>query len=145
MTDLSQLTERVEAATGPDRELDHAIHYHMVVVKSDCFTEQSWIRKATADNWNTARYTTSIDAALTLLPEGYAVTNMMIWPGERASLRILGTMLRPFGKDRRMSWVHAAGDGRWDGDGATPALALLSAILKARQTAAQPAKQAEAR
>ena len=149
MTDLSQLIERVESATEGSRELDADVYEafgNEVIRHPKHINGRAWKYRPGYGPWPAMeRFTTSLDAVMSLMPEGYAVTNMMIWPGERASLRLLGTMLRPFGKDHRMSWVHAAGDGRWDGDGATAPLALLAAILKARQTAAQPAKQSEAR
>jgi hypothetical protein len=56
-TNLSTLADRVEAATGPDREIDDEI------------------RTAMAYTYETGtlapRYTASLDAAMTLVPEGW--------------------------------------------------------------------------
>ena len=49
MTDISELRERVEKATGPDRELDEALRVHF---------------RYPPKPWN---YTASIDAALALV------------------------------------------------------------------------------
>ena len=116
MTDLTSLIERIEAATEGSRDLDHAIHYHTVVVKSGRFTEQSWVRKAASENWNTPRYSTSIDAALTLMPEGQ----------DWSLFSDNGTAMA--------GCTPASEDGcdMTDTPGATPALALLAAILRAR-------------
>lgn len=119
MTDLTSLIERVAAATEGGRELDHAIHYQVVVVKSDRFTEQSWTQKATAENWNTPRYSTSIDAVLTLLPEGleFEFTNLY------------GVAAVSMGINTESPCYARREDGNIT-------LALLSAILRARQTEA---------
>lgn len=131
MTSLTSLIERIEAATF---ETQHAVIYDALVL----FHRQSWI----TDNWYDAAMEMRsagafLDAVMTLMPEGYAVTNMMIWPGERSSLTLIETHYRPFGKDRRMSWVQEAGCRQWQGNGATAPLALLAAILRARQTEAR--------
>ncbi|KKL04415.1 hypothetical protein LCGC14_2616320, partial [marine sediment metagenome] len=73
--------------------------------------------------------TESLDAALTLVPEGFAIEDFMIWPGHPASLTILGTH-----KDGDKYW-HNSSDGRWKGEAATPPLALCIAALKARDAA----------
>ena len=71
--------------------------------------------------------TESLDAALTLVPEGFAINDFMIWPGHPASLTIFGTH-----KDGDKYW-HNASDGRWKGEAATPPLAVSVAALKARE------------
>ena len=50
--------------------------------------------------------TESLDDALTLVPEGFAIEDFMIWPGHPASLTILGTH-----KDGDKYW-HNSSDGR---------------------------------
>ena len=70
-------------------------------------------------------YTISLDDALTLVPEGFAIEDFMIWPGHPASLTILGTH-----KDGDKYW-HNSSDGRWKGEAATPPLAVSIAALKA--------------
>lgn len=140
MPDLSDLISRVEKASGPDHQLDKMIFaairgWSYPLVGSALMESESETRIHGRTN-----YTASLDAVLTLLPDGYAVTDLMIWPDEPSSATVVGTTRRPFGKDHRMSWVHGAGDGTWRGNGATAPLALLSAILRARQ-----AMQMEAR
>ena len=54
MTDISELIERVKAATGPDRELDEAIRFYFDPKGSRYYSENS-------------AYTASIDAALALV------------------------------------------------------------------------------
>ena len=156
MPDLSDLISRVEKASGPDGDLEAEIW--LACTPGATRDKWSYIHKATGrectvDETRDAtyrliivpEYTTSIDAALTLLPEGYAVTDLMIWPDEPSSATVVGTTRRPFGKDHRVSWVHGAGDGTWRGNGATAPLALLAAILRARQGAQSGQAQTEAR
>ena len=124
MTDLTSLIERIEAATGPDRRLDIDICVALDVetswhgdLASLGYKSQSYIALGTQP------YTASIDAALTLLPEG------MDWRLERNT-------------DIRMGFGAAVFEpgtpGKYPGirlySGATPCLALLAAILRARQT-----------
>jgi hypothetical protein len=73
-------------------------------------------------------YTVSLDAALTLVPEGFAVACLGIWPGERASLKILGTHKAPDGR-----YWHEHTDGIWEAEGATAPLAVCVGALKARE------------
>ena len=122
MPDLSDIISRVEKASGPDDALDFEIL---------CLVDPRALRSGPLRG--DPKYTASLDAVLTLLPEGYAVTDLMVWPDEPSSATVVGTTRRPFGKDHRMSWVHGAGDGTWRGNGATAPLALLSAILCARR------------
>jgi hypothetical protein len=57
---MKELAERVEAATGPDRDIDHAI--------------------ANLTNYATVgevlTYTASLDAAMTLVPEGWYIGDL---------------------------------------------------------------------
>lgn len=98
MTDLLQLAERVEKATGPDRELD-------VLIRDTVF--HPCINPG-------AEYTASLDAAMTLVPEG-AAYRLYSWPkqteGDRACVLVEG------------------GQETW---AATPALALCAASLRSR-------------
>ena len=79
MSDMEKLIERLEAATGPDRELDAAILVQTRVGWSD---RQYWNWRGClpkGDEANTEldyardrakNFTSSIDAALTLVPKG---------------------------------------------------------------------------
>jgi hypothetical protein len=107
MSLFEELAERCEQATGPDRELDAAIlaavndgHGHVT--------------------FETPRYTASLDAAMTLVPEGAQVLLSSINPEKEAV-------------DGR--WHSIAGDPEATEDtssGVTPALALCAAALRAR-------------
>lgn len=123
---LNKLADRVERAGGPDRELD------ALIVTSLCpgatvseyirgegddivfHAEALGIRNKDCCPW----YTASLDAAMTLVPEGHD----WVLCDHRATY---GT---PF-------VIIKSGDDRvedWTGRAVTPALALVSACLKAR-------------
>ena len=127
---LIELAKRCEAATGPDRELDGAIDrlfhrrpvngdydedegciwrecdgYSGLCVRSDGFARNSFCAKD---------YTASLDAAMTLVPEGFD------WI---------------IGRTNGGLTIHAEVGGRGDEFqrfGETPALALCAAALRAR-------------
>jgi hypothetical protein len=108
---VSDLAERCEAATGPDRELDCAIA--VALGRTDeggsgfhrTFPDDSVFEQVRA-----LLFTASLDAAMTLVPEG------AVWS------------VGNFGFDEKpMSTV-----GEIEVNAATPALALCAAALKAR-------------
>ena len=108
------LSEQIEAAPRPSRELDEAVEratgnytafQHYVLGDDDI------------PAYVPTPYTASIDAALTLLPEGCADWTLSVAWREPALATI------PSGDDR-VDATH--------GYAATPALALLAAILEAR-------------
>lgn len=146
MTDLSQLIERVEAATGPDRELDVAIilalHPEAGPYNPHCQGDEPIFWNAPYYKQECPHLTASLDAALTLLPEGwtYQVSNRAPLPNTGRAYLHNGELIYAgigFRKNPKFQSAEVVA--------ATPALALCAAILKARQTAAQPANQAEAR
>lgn len=122
--DLIALAARVEQAQGPDRELDAAIatmlgwtEVHGSVLRPDF---RGGRPPGVIDWWDIVPiYTASLDAALTLVPEGY------VWTlhGEPGGAGLAGVQ-----------------PDRGDGDGcdysdvnaATPVLALTAAALRAR-------------
>ena len=68
MSSLSELIERVEKSSGQDRELDVAIYraeFPFPCVKLSAEAQKK------IDQEKAPSYTASIDAALTLLPDGY--------------------------------------------------------------------------
>lgn len=69
------------------------------------------------------RYTRSIDAALTLVPDRHAV-DLTIWAG-RHRARVLP--LREIGG----RWLHSGSDPHFCADGAMPAIAICAAALRA--------------
>lgn len=101
--DLLRLAERVEAAEGPDRELDREI----------CLALRSgrWISPGAVP-----AYTSSLDAAMTLVPEGCGIA--IFW----------------FSLDR-IAEAQVGGDRKMKG--ATTALALTAAALRARASSSE--------
>ena len=107
---MTDLTARIESADGPDRELDVAIHESI----------GNAVDRGCPADWHsedeTPRYTASIDAALTLVPDD------LVWHVSSG--------------DRRGGYVSIeSGDDRvpeFKGLASTPALALAAAALKAR-------------
>jgi hypothetical protein len=136
MIDTQELIARLEAATGPDRELDFAIKakvYGGVALVSPFNRNWCLYREGTTDPktgrtlerphnvehsvWINDLYTASIDAALTLVPEGMQVS--MGWPiGE--------------GSDPEHAQAVLDRNPRLYGAAPTPALGLCIAALKAR-------------
>ena len=114
---MTELAERVEAVGGADRGLDRAIWLSLGNVEPDA--------------WNMSpapTYTASIDAAMTLVPEG-----LTEWEIGRS------TRDPRFGQyQARICLLTAEQDPEELGpqaiaNGATPALALCAAALRARK------------
>lgn len=120
MTDLLELAERLERATGPDRELDKAIHGLLfpprpVATDEDQPPPGFGSGFLSGDYWGSG-YTSSIDAAMTLVPEGWDRIEQE-QSRERAWARIT---------------VHRNGFApQYESRAATPALALCAAALRA--------------
>ena len=134
MTDLTKLAERVEALTGPDREVDRlilvALGLRIIPFRSDPF---SWMSKV-GDEWicverypkgfmhsgdrYVPRFTESLDAALTLVPKtGFAEINVF---NGHADCGASATVWSIYGEE---FCEHIEAD--------TPALALTAACLRA--------------
>lgn len=138
MTSLGEIIKRLEAATGPDRSLDTAVMQAIGYEAKDVLGERPGrfeqltgylCRKPGDAHWTpTPHVTRSIDAALTLVPDGWA------W------------QVGPF-NFKRISWAQLAepaddiqgyGPGiknRAQADHVVPAISLCIAALKARQAA----------
>lgn len=115
---MNDLIERIEAASGPDRELDAEIAREIGRIPPHAgyaaMDDVAWDRGL---GYSVPAYTTSIDAALTLVPEGWTIFH--------------------FGGPFNDSPSHATVAGGQpiafcEGDGATPALAICAAALKSR-------------
>lgn len=144
MNDLTSLIDRIEAATEGSRELDGDIallvgweptHDRQSTLKwSDTYPScrERWIGdRAPFNNWRVPHYSTSIDAALTLLPEGWWWSAGVCRRENHASVGTeIGTV---------------EGELIFETFGATAPLALLAAILRARQAAQSGQAQTEAR
>jgi hypothetical protein len=104
---LLELAERCEKATGPDRRLDFGI------LKATCTEREECLY---VNGKPEPRYTASLDAAMTLVPEGR------------------GLIYKRHGIKNVWRVQILSGDGNTfiDGDAATPALALCAAALRAR-------------
>jgi hypothetical protein len=69
---MNNIIEKLEAATGPDRELDCWVQ---CIKDGDDF---EIFRRVVPDfhQWTCPYYTASIDAAMALVPEGWTVANL---------------------------------------------------------------------
>jgi hypothetical protein len=131
MTTLEETLTRLQEATGPDRGLDHDITLLMFPGRfrtSSGYTNRGagWcveLENGTDIGMHEcARYTASIDAALTLVPEGLA------WMTRGSSA---DDAAHPFGT----AYVATPGLDLISYPAPTAALALCIAALKARQAA----------
>ena len=116
---MSDLITRLEAATGPDRELDAAICIDLGLSKDNVMVGvDGWcINSETNPNpYKSPTFTASIDAALTLVPEGYYPI-------------IDFAEVKCFIRDRN-NFDHDP--PAWCAKAPTPALAICIAALKAR-------------
>jgi hypothetical protein len=115
--DLLALAERVEQATGPCRNLDNSIR---LATNGGCAFDED------------PAYTASLDAAMTLVPEGWNwMAGNRNQPKARAyvnngELHFEGVTAQ---RNPRLRWCEVVA--------ATPALALTAAALRAR-TAMEP-------
>ena len=148
MSDLDALIERVEAATGPDREID-AVVWRVVLMPQLPFYREfdgrvmldvrhglgeggpDWRHPSPYDQSRyPPNYTASLDAALTLMERklpGWMVVNLSEWENER--MRARGrwmAQLKPIGAQGDLRVVTA-----YCQHAPSPALALISALLRA--------------
>jgi hypothetical protein len=105
---LEALLARVLAGTGPDRELDAEIDLYLL--------EAGLRGQRFSIPFDAPPYTASLDAAITLVPEGWTWARFHSGVFECAVL-----------DERRVLFAR--------GDAATPARALIAACLKARMEA----------
>jgi hypothetical protein len=138
-TTLLALAERCEQAAGPDRELDVAIARALgwkPLYRDDY--SQWWPPAAVADARERKRsilhhptqplpmFTASLDAAVTLVPEGY------YWQAANGKRRHSEPQACA---DLFVAHGPTRGDMSFTVDAATPALALCAAALRARAAA----------
>lgn len=115
-TDPLVLAERIEKLNGPDREVDHAIYE--AIGRPIVRLSSSSTYCPNLVNW-APFYTTSIDAAISLVPDGWQLHGL----GETAFM-IGGPWLATLVN-------HSLHYGQ-GGKGKSPALALTAAALRAR-------------
>jgi hypothetical protein len=140
-----KLIARIEAATGPDREIDRTIFHdllgfcrHDKKTRSGAQSDTGFdCDDCSADSWgnlgklgqrlhdSAPSYTVSVDAALTLVPENHTVdlTIGSHWPNR--------ARLLPLYQDGER-WLHRGSGPHFCSNAATTALALCAAALKAR-------------
>ena len=133
--DNQKLSERVEALEGPDREVDASIlafdpNFTANLNEELGFVQywtkhKTWLAAGQAPN-----YTASLDAAMSLVPEGCLMTARTIWhdadlPTEKA-VGYAGVD-KYFRDEKGLMWKE-----NFLSLGATPALALCAAALKCR-------------
>lgn len=128
---VDDLIERLEKAMGPDRELDDLVAERVGYALANSYASifgtgfcKTW--KAPDGRYVGAapKFTVSIDAALTLVPDGWRwrVEDYNVNPSPRAELAEVGQVM-----DYGIGIKRRAQSG-----GATPAIALTIAALKSR-------------
>lgn len=119
---LVGLVERLEAATGPDLELDIDI-LTTVLGYRDIYGDRRLFDRGNEGYWSQDDLpspTGSLDAAMSLVPDmGFCEINW--YRGHSAD-----------GKDDATVWPVYGGDQCFHVEAATPALALCAAALRAR-------------
>ena len=118
--ELLALAERVEALTGPDREVDAAIAQAVGAEHGPRETVYYESRSVHYIDEIAPAYTASLDAAMSLVPEGWR-WHSYYWPRKDGPRLMSLVTNRP----------HA---GIAHGKAATPALALTAAALRAIAT-----------
>lgn len=155
---IQYIIARLEKATGPDRELDYRLAYSLGWrfngfewqeqsrdqdrLSDDQFRDldqmaggwkrpdqKKWPYPGSNDN-EVPRWTASIDAALTLIPGGWDWL-LAVFQGERPTATI----------QRKGGGFHAAPEIEFDESGASPAIGLCIAAIKAIAAQAETATQ----
>lgn len=129
MTSLPDLIARLEAAEEGNITLDDRIALALGwrIDQQDIQGVGKWLAPGESHTQYLPEWSRSIDAALTLVPEGWAIDGWQLWPGATSSLQLLETKL---GRDDQ--YWHSSKHKRFDGAAATPALAICAAALRAR-------------
>lgn len=126
MPDYAELIERLEKATGPDRELDAIIMRAIYPELGDTMvTDTGWCVGGDHDAPSKSRpYTASVDAALTLVPDGH-------------SYELTKSAASNFSRAELWNWRRSppASDhgNEWKSEGNRPlAINIIIAALRAR-------------
>jgi hypothetical protein len=125
-TTLLALAERCEQAAGPDRELDARIECAVQGITFRKLLGPYAYRTSRGDIglMNAKRYTAWIDAAVTLVPEGWG------WAVSTTGAGLPCAYGHPPGNGLAVAWID-------DTPAATPALAMCAFALRARAGMAQ--------
>lgn len=124
--DLNELADRVEALSGPDRDVDDAIataiysepERHCIKGLSDEAGGMWMFRYPNGSVGSSLRFTGSLDAAMTLVPGGKGRGAFHVQRSSTAN-------------NCAVVWFDAEFNRSERGDAKTPALALASAALRA--------------
>lgn len=137
--ELLSLADRVEALTGPDREVDADIAVAIsndpaawVVrdIPSAIFTHKpGWWRDRDDKSHSAPSYTASLDAAMTLVPDGWRIYTADFSIKNRARWMMEGPKLERIEQEDG-TW-EAGEDWYKSGTGNTAALGLIVACLRA--------------
>lgn len=124
--ELEALAARVEALTGPDREVDAEIAVASKAVPYDmepAFGAGWWRGIYDNRHWQAPEYTASIDAAMTLVPEGWeaAIYSAPVGSDLNANVQIETEQMR-----QRPDFYPLESIAK------SPALALCAAALRAK-------------
>jgi hypothetical protein len=139
--ELTALAERVMGLSGADREVD-------------C---RAWCAKQDSDfalfarivpdflQWQAPFYTASLDAAMSLVPKGWALDGLSFWPAspedaantspDQSRATLMQVSVTRMGRD--MIYGHGSKDATVKAEASTPALALTAAALLALAEAEQ--------
>lgn len=112
---MKELIERLEAASGPDRMIDQDIQHELKRCRYNADDD-------TCDDYRAPRYTESVDAALTLVPEDWRWCN--IFKGDASMCSV--ELRRYLGSAVSFDSVKASGYSR--------PTAIAAAALRARMT-----------
>jgi len=143
VSDLEKLAERAEQASGPRPELDATIWLNVVATPEQVKTVEAG-RKAHGDTearfrvermMDGVRYTASLDAAMTLVPDGWHI-DLRDYADSRAPLAGL--------KQMGVASVKQADLLAVVGSGETLALALAAAALRAHAALRDSGRQPQA-
>jgi len=139
---LLELAERCEIVSGPDRVLDGEICLALGLAGGNVRVDQrtGWVVGGnTPLPANPLEYTSSIDAAMTLIPDGWAVEALTVWPASpdhvntpspaHSRVALIGTSTERWRSG--LVWGHGGKDGRSEAQASTPARAIIAASLRA--------------
>lgn len=129
MTDIEALIERVERASEPRRQLDADIARDMGRIPKDAVLDSDGMAWHNRLGYEVPNYTASIDAAMTLVPEG---CGWLAGWGQTLPLEPMGGAR--ITRNARFVGYDANYDVVAEAESATPALALVAASLRAKAT-----------
>lgn len=132
MTSPAPLISRLESAETGSRELSDEV---LLALGFKIDAAGWWLRPNDLDEFLRSDQrpdpTRSFDDAVGLVPEGWAIDNAQIWPGEPTRLRLVETVWKRC--EGQEGWWRDSHCGSWTAQAATFPLALSAALLRARE------------